>query len=171
MGRSFELDAPDHFTAGAVGPPGARVFYLQARQAGALLTLRCEKEQVRALGEYLARLLARLPGAPEAAPADPALLEPVEPAWIVAALGAGNDPEQDRILLEARELLEEETGEAPATARFWISRAQAAALVDTVRALVKAGRPLCPVCHQPEDPGGHVCPRSNGRMVPPPAAG
>ena len=28
---SFEVDSPDHFTAGAVGPPGQRVFYLQSR--------------------------------------------------------------------------------------------------------------------------------------------
>jgi hypothetical protein len=33
MSDSFELDAPDTFTVGAVGPPGERVFYLQARQA------------------------------------------------------------------------------------------------------------------------------------------
>ena len=28
---SFDLPAPDVFTAGTVGPPGQRVFYLQAR--------------------------------------------------------------------------------------------------------------------------------------------
>ena len=32
----------EHFTAGAVGPPGQRVFYLQAGAAGELVTLRCE---------------------------------------------------------------------------------------------------------------------------------
>ena len=47
VSASFELDAPDHFTAGAVGPPGQRVFYLQAREGGTLVTLKCEKEQVR----------------------------------------------------------------------------------------------------------------------------
>ena len=68
MSASFQLDGPDHFTAGAVGAPGQRVFYLQAREAGTLVTLKCEKEQVAALGEYLGGLLARLPGS--AAPAD-----------------------------------------------------------------------------------------------------
>ena len=29
-------------------------------------------------------------------------------------------------------------------------------------ALVAAGRPPCPICGQPLDPDGHVCPRSNG---------
>ena len=41
---SFELESPDHFTAGAVGEPGERVFYLQAREAGGgLVTLKSEK--------------------------------------------------------------------------------------------------------------------------------
>jgi uncharacterized repeat protein (TIGR03847 family) len=169
MSDSFELDAPDHFTAGAVGPPGERVFYLQARQAGQLLTLKCEKEQVRALGEYLTELLAKFPAAAGEEPGDPALLEPVEAAWAIAALGAGYDQDGDRVVLEARELLEEETEEEPAVARFHITRTQAAAFVAGVRALVEAGRPLCPACSQPKDPSGHVCPRSNGHVVRRPA--
>ena len=51
MSQSFDFDAPDHFTAGAVGQPGQRVFYLQARQARELVSLKSEKEQVRALAE------------------------------------------------------------------------------------------------------------------------
>ena len=49
MSASFEFGAPDHFTAGAIGPPGQRVFYLQSREKGTLVTLKSEKEQVRAL--------------------------------------------------------------------------------------------------------------------------
>ena len=169
MSESFEFDAPDHFTVGAVGPAGQRVFYLQARQARGLLTLKCEKEQVRALGDYLAGFLARLPAAPGEASSDTALLEPVDAAWTVAALGAGYDEDAGRIVLEARELAEEDAGEEPAVARFHITRAQAAAFVERVRALVQAGRPICPACHQPKDPDGHVCPRGNGHVVRPPA--
>ncbi|RPH85352.1 MAG: DUF3090 family protein, partial [Candidatus Rokuibacteriota bacterium] len=39
MSASFQLEAPDHFTAGAVGSPGQRVFYLQAREADTMVTL------------------------------------------------------------------------------------------------------------------------------------
>ena len=98
---------------------------------------------------------------------DAALLEPVDPAWIVAALGAGYDRDGDRVVLEARELLEEETSEEPAVARFHITRAQAAAFVERVPALMQAGRPICPVCHHPKDPDGHVCSRSNGHVASP----
>ena len=52
-----------------------------------------------------------------------------------------------------------------ATARFLITRAQASAFVERARSLLKAGRPICPMCSQPKDPGGHICPRSNGHAV------
>ena len=60
MSDSFDFSTPDLFTAGAIGPPGQRVFYLQTREEETLVTLKCEKEQVRVLGEYLGRLLERL---------------------------------------------------------------------------------------------------------------
>jgi uncharacterized repeat protein (TIGR03847 family) len=163
---SFELDAPDHFTAGAVGEPGERVFFLQARESsgGALVTLRSEKEQVRVLSEYLSRLLSRLPSAREDAPPDLDLIEPLEPAWVVASIGLGYDEASDRILIEASEFVEEE-GDEPATARFRITRGQATGFVVRAQELMKGGRPLCPFCSQPMDPGGHICPRSNGHIV------
>ncbi len=170
MAASFDFDAPDHFTVGALGPPGQRVFYLQARQAGTLHSLKCEKEQVRALSDYLARLLASLPpGDPGDAPVDLALIEPLDVLWAVAALGAGFDGRRERVIIEAREQVEDDAeGEAePAVGRVTLSRAHAAAFVAHAQAVVQAGRPLCPACHQPKDPAGHVCPRSNGHVVRP----
>jgi len=175
---SFQLDGPDHFTAGAVGPPGQRVFYLQAREASTMVTLKCEKEQVAALGEYLGGLLARLPATSQTADEKRELLQPFEAAWPVGSLGVGYDGERDRIVVVANERVEqdddEEEGEAaaetpgapePASARFAITRAQAAAFVERARTLQRAGRPTCPMCGEPKDPAGHVCPRSNGHAV------
>ena len=71
-----------------------------------------------------------------------------------------------RIVVVANEQLQEEReGEEAATARFQITRVQAAAFVERARALIKAGRPVCPFCSQPKDAGGHVCPRTNGYLV------
>ncbi len=171
MSTSYELDGPDHFTAGAVGAPGERAFYLQAREAGRVVTLKAEKEQVRALGEYLAGVLVRVGAAGIAAGAgggEAKLLEPFAEAWAIGAIAVGYDGNRDRILIEARELQEEETegtaAREPATARFAISRAQAAAFVERARALMKTGRPTCPMCDQTLTPG-HVCPRANGHAV------
>jgi uncharacterized repeat protein (TIGR03847 family) len=174
VSASFQLDGPDHFTAGAVGPPGQRVFYLQAREADTLVTLKCEKEQVAALGEYLGGLLARLPGGAAGAGDKPELLQPIEAAWPVGSLGVGYDGDRDRIVVVANERVEEEEDEEgqetgatpePASARFAITRAQAAAFVERARTLQRAGRPTCPMCGEPKDATGHACPRSNGHVV------
>jgi uncharacterized repeat protein (TIGR03847 family) len=185
VSESFELTAPDLFTAGTVGPPGQRTFYLQAREQATVVTLKVEKEQVGALAEYLATLLAKLPTPADVVVDDLSLVEPIAPAWAVRSLGVGYDEAGDRVLIVAEELVEtgegagedepaedpeEEAAEEPggdeaetgASARFHVSPAQASAFVERVRALVKAGRPPCAICGRPLNPGGHVCPRSNG---------
>jgi len=103
---SYDFEAPDFFTTGTVGVPGRRTFYLQAREAGNVVTLKLEKEQIRALAEYLAKLLNDLPK-PGALPRDMALLEPVSEAWVVGSLGVAYDESADRILIVAEELTEE----------------------------------------------------------------
>jgi uncharacterized repeat protein (TIGR03847 family) len=177
VSESFDVQAPDHFTAGAVGPPGQRVFYVQAREAGSLITLKAEKEHVGGLAEYLEGLLAKSPVASGELPRDLGLLEPIAPAWAIGAVGVGYDEAADRVLVVANELVEQDESEereeeeeesaeerAPqgATARFRITRAQAARFAERARALMKAGRPTCQVCGGPIDPGGHLCPRRNG---------
>ena len=115
MSESFDLESPDHFTVGTIGPPGQRVFYLQAREHGAVVTLKVEKEQVNALAEYLGTLLSRLPGeAPaDAAAADVPLLEPVDPVWAVASIGVGYDESSERVVIVAQEFVPgtEDTGD------------------------------------------------------------
>ena len=175
MSESFEMLAPDYFTTGAIGEPGKRVFYLQGRQARTVVTLKVEKEHVRALAEYVSGLLARVKAAAGTArhPAD--LIEPIEAVWDVGSLAVGYDESLDRVVVEASELIEPEEAEEegapaperesdPAMARFRITRAQAAAFVERANELMKGGRPTCPVCSRPMDPEGHVCPRANGHV-------
>ena len=170
MSVSFDFEEPDHFTAGAIGKPGERVFYLQAREKTVLVTLKCEKEQVRALAEYLSGLITKL-GAPKGAiPTEMDLVPFAEPAWIVASMGVGYDEERGRIVVDAHELFEEEeegqrAGEEPASGRVRITPEQAQAFADRAKELMKGSRPNCPVCSGPMDPTGHVCPRSNGHIV------
>jgi len=168
---SYQLAEPDHFTAGTVGVPGQRTFYLQARERRRLVTLKCEKEQVSALAEYLAGLVAKLPkNAVEGEAGRGTLLEPIESAWTVASIGVGYDEGSGRIVVVANEQVDdEEEGAAPsaepASARFAITKAQAVAFVERARGLVKAGRATCSMCGEPKDPAGHVCPRANGHVV------
>ena len=159
MSTSFEMPEVDVLTTGAIGLPGQRVFYLQARHGEQVLSLRLEKTQVAALVTYLGALLADLPP-PVDPPTDLELEEPVVPEWVVGSLGVSYDEDADRVVLLAEELVEE--GEEAAQARITATREQVAALSMRGAEAVAAGRPPCPLCGQPLDPEGHTCPRLNG---------
>jgi uncharacterized repeat protein (TIGR03847 family) len=159
VSSSFEIDEVDHLTAGAIGPPGQRVFYLQAGQGAQVVSLRLEKAQVAALVAYLAGMLADMP-TPGPLPTALDLVEPVVAEWVVASLGVTYDEDADRVVIVAEELVEE--GEEAAHARISATREQVAALSMHGAEAVAAGRPPCPLCGQPLDPEGHTCPRLNG---------
>jgi uncharacterized repeat protein (TIGR03847 family) len=170
MSESFELPDLESFTAGTIGEPGKRVFYLQARSGAQVVTLRLEKAQVAALAEYLAELLSDLPTpSPSEIPDDMELLEPVVAEWIVGQIGVVFDETRDRMLIRADEIATvDEEGEPlvdppeGGVARFALTRGQVAAFVVRAATLVASGRPPCPLCGRPLDPEGHMCIKTNG---------
>jgi uncharacterized repeat protein (TIGR03847 family) len=169
VSSSFDLPDVERFTAGTVGPPGARVFYLQITAGGQVVSLRLEKAQVAALAGYLAELLADLPTpSPEEIPAQADLVEPVVAEWVVGQLGVAFDESRDRMVIRADEVVDDE-GEAGVeaaggggSARFALTRPQVAGFVVHAATLVVAGRPPCPLCRRPLDPEGHMCVKTNG---------
>lgn len=167
MPSPYDVVNCEHFTAGAVGPPGGRVFYLQAAGDGQLVTLRCEKQQVAALAESLDRVLTDLPERPGGpVPNAAELREPVSAAWVVGGLGLGYDEDHDRLILLIEELVEEPDEDAapPAqsTARWIVTRELVRAFVEGAETLMAGGRPQCPLCGRPMDPDGHTCIKTNG---------
>lgn len=163
----IDLDPVDRITADAIGPPGQRVFYLQARGAGRLVTLLVEKQQVELLAASLIQLVARTGHPVEEEPSDEAmeLEQPVVPEWRAGRLSIGYEESRDRVILEVEELVEEDEEEAeqdPERVRFWTSREQAVALARHGAAVCARGRPRCELCGNPIEPGGHVCPALNG---------
>ncbi len=169
MTSSFEFADPDHFCTGAVGPKGQRVFYLQAREAGAIVSLKLEKQQVSALADYLERLLEDLPESREPSRPAPQLVEPLLLSWAIGGLGVIYNERTDRIILVAEELLADDEQErpeadeppAPAEGRFHLSRPQISAFIAQARVIVAAGRPPCPYCGRPFDPVSGFCPCAN----------
>lgn len=166
MGESFELDAVDWITAGAVGEPGRRTFYVQARRGNDLLAVVVEKAQVQWLSRHAQQLLAQagVTVTPDDLDADAQqLLEPVVPVWRAGALGLGMDDDGERFLLEVEELVAEEEGE-PGRIRMFCTRSQIIAMSAYAAFAVEAGaRESCRFCGRPIDPvDGHVCPAANG---------
>lgn len=166
MSRSFELPEAEWATVGAVGEPGQRTFYIQARQDTQLLTLKLEKQQVAAIAEFLAEVLADLPAPEDATSGREDLAEPVLAEWAVGTLQLAYDSTADRIVVLAEEigLEDEEEAEDPdrGVARIGLTRASAAMIVRVGAELVQAGRPTCVLCGRPMDPEGHSCPKTNG---------
>lgn len=166
MGVFFEFDEVDGFGVGAIGEPGQRVFYLQAKAGSLQLDIKCEKQQVAAIAEYLRKVLNDLP-APDPASIDAGITAPLNPAFVLGPVGLGYNREHDRLMLQFDEIVVEDEASSEADAldrghlRVFISRAQALAFCNRAEAVVTAGRPPCPWCNGPLDPGGHVCPRMN----------
>ena len=153
-------EEPDAFTTGAVGEPGQRVFYLQAREGAYTTSVKLEKQQVMALAEYLGGLLHDLP-APDQVPEAPELVDPVVPDWTVGTIGVAYDNDRDRIVIVADELMPDEDDVSGATLRIAATRSQVRALIDRAESLMAGGRPPCRLCGAPLDPTGHACPRAN----------
>jgi uncharacterized repeat protein (TIGR03847 family) len=169
---SYEFPEVDAFTPGTVGPTGQRVFYLQLRRGAEVVTLKAEKQQVAALADYLESVLRDL--APPGAPVPREALQLAEPAiaeWSIGTIGLAYDEEIDRMIVVVEELVEvdpdtDEPVREGGSARVRLTREQVAGFIARARELVAAGRPECPICGQPMDPEGHVCPRSNGHKKP-----
>jgi uncharacterized repeat protein (TIGR03847 family) len=169
----FDLNPVDRITADAIGQPGKRVFYLQARKGRRLVTLICEKEHVQGLAIAIEQLLLSLAkgNADAAAEPDPIILEgmdlevPMEPVFRVGQVNLGYDETSGRLVVIAYELLEEGDDATPSVARFWATTAQMRALSIHGQEVVARGRPICAMCGEPIDPEGHFCPRRNGHRT------
>ena len=78
MSDSFDFRTASHFTVGAIGEPGRRVFFLQAGDQHEHVSLKLEKQQAIALATFLRTVLDDMP-VPDNDPRPMALVNPVEP--------------------------------------------------------------------------------------------
>lgn len=174
MSDQHDFDHVDAFTTGAVGRPGQRTFFLQARAGGRRITVKCEKQQVAALAQYLRGLLNDLPpAADQPLVAAMELIDPIEPEFVLGPIGLGYDRDTDRFVVqleeaappgadEPDELLEPDDDLLDrGRLRAALTRGQVQAFCERSDRVVSAGRPTCRFCGGPIDPDGHACPRMN----------
>ena len=110
------------------------------------------------------------------------LEEPVDEAFRAGTLSLAWDGSLPEVVIEALAMTEEDEapeglGETldrptrewddadpsgPDVLRVHLTADEAAAFARAAQGLVAAGRPPCPLCGQPLDPQGHLCPRRNG---------
>ena len=174
----FFFDQPRRFVVGTVGQPGERTFFLQASDGGRVVSVALEKGQVVVLADRMEQLLSEMAEQagvqlPDQIVTDTDPLDsPIDEEFRVAAMGLAYDAEENLIVVEAQAPAEtaeeaeatllEDTDDGPDALRVRIAHQAAVGFVERARRVVEAGRPPCPLCNQPLDPAGHICPRSNG---------
>ncbi len=175
MSDSFEFREVTHFTAGAIGDPGERIFYLQIGDDSTTVTVKLEKQQVKALAQFLKGVLDDLPSISTPASSTP-LISPTIPEWTVGQIAVGVDEADSEVVLVIGELVTEDDDDDEldleedilmidedegAKVRAHIGVDHAASFIVTSDELMNRGRPPCRLCGQPLDPAGHACPRLN----------
>lgn len=163
----MELDRVERITADAIGEPGARTFYIQARQGDVLVTVVVEKEQVQLLAASILEVLSRTgqeTGDPQEV--DTELEQPFEPLWRAGRLSIGYQEDTGMLQLEMEELLPPESEEEGDVLKLWATSEQMLALARHGAEVSTKGRPTCELCGNPIDPEGHACPATNGHKKP-----
>lgn len=182
------FDPPERFVAGTVGEPGARTFFLQARDGARVVSVALEKQQVAALAERIDELLdevmtearteAVIPAVAPVGLADEDPLDlPIAEEFRAGTMTLSWDPQAERVVIEVFPVGEELVGlsdaedveeiqldEAEPSEVFVvrIDAGHARAFVQRAERVLGAGRPDCPFCGHPIDADGHLCVRANG---------
>lgn len=166
-------------TVDAIGQPGERVFYLQGRSPEQSITLLVEKFQIQTLALAIENLMFDLeekePGLAKASPffnEEEMILEPpMDPLFRVGELSLGYQPEQDLLILIAKEataaLEGTDSEDNLSEVRFWCTRSQLWALGRWGIELASRGRPIWPSTGEPILPPGQFSPKNNGHKTTP----
>ena len=160
----FEYTNPRRVVAGTVGQPGERVFYLQVEQDSRITSVKMEKQQVAILAEQLDELVdAQCVSKFDAGTIDAAALAmPLDSEFSADAIAIKYRQGDDFIVIEVTG--EPEDADVPSTLAVHLPLKQVRAFTERCRRVVAAGRKPCPICEQPLDPAGHICPRANGYL-------
>ncbi|MGH3544455.1 MAG: DUF3090 family protein, partial [Mycobacteriales bacterium] len=154
-----------------VGEPGERAFYLQVIADQRVISVALEKVQVALLAQRLGELLreaskrlgVEVPDDVTELVDTKPMVSPVDEEFRVGTLGLVWDTADQSVLVEALAVADDEVPEEDRDLlRVRLAPARARAFIERAAAIIMAGRLPCPLCGQPLDAAGHICPRSNG---------
>ena len=170
--------SPERFLAGTIGVPGEREFFLQVVDGRRVLSVSCEKQQVAVLADRLGfadQEVGRRFGAEAGDGRGRQRGLRWTPRWTPssgsARWGWPGTASASQVIVELLALTEEEVGEdivledredGPDALRVFLTLAEARDFARHAEPVVAAGRPPCPLCGNPLDTDGHICPRLNG---------
>jgi uncharacterized repeat protein (TIGR03847 family) len=169
--QEIDINPVDWITIDAIGQPGERTFYIQAKKEDQTMTILVDKLQVQTLcvgaEQFLQEIVQKFanlkPSSADYVEEKMHIQPPVDPFFRAGEIGLSYDSEEDRAILVIREILTDQASEEEINeVHFWCSRAQLAAVSRWGIEVASRGRPVCPQCGEPMDPSGHLCPKKNG---------
>lgn len=162
------LGPADNFAIEAVGQPGDRRFRILVQGPGGDATIWLEKEDMSRLALSVERLLQMVQRNVEEAASRTINMEELpgespshsfefqSGSWAVGYLESAHVIE-----FQAHDIEDED--DTQPRLRFWATMAQSQDWSTRAIEVYSAGRPRCPLCQGPMNPGSnHVCPMSNG---------
>jgi uncharacterized repeat protein (TIGR03847 family) len=156
FGPALSIDAE------SVGVPGQRRFRLLVSAGTHSASIWMEKQQLAGIGTWFEEVLEKLDRENPSKEPDVQPLpigEAFEVEFRASQIGLGYAEEDGLFAIHAFD----ESGAAGGPAfRCLINRGQSRVLSRKIAEVIAGGRPTCPLCGAPIDPGGHVCPRANG---------
>lgn len=169
MAVVHRFDPPDRFVAGTVGEPGARTFFIQARDGARLVSVALEKQQVEVLATRVEELLDQVhqddpsieTGSGQVGDDSDPLDTPIDEEFRVGTMTLTWDPSLARVVVEMIPV-DADDDEPDEMVVVHLSAAHARAFARRASVVVGAGRPTCPFCGNSIDPAGHLCVRANG---------
>jgi uncharacterized repeat protein (TIGR03847 family) len=156
---NYVFSSPERVMVGTRGEVGARLFLLQAREGRRLIVVKCEKQQLAALAQWLGVAITEM-GRPGHLPEDLALEAEYEPDLVMGDVSLAVDAEARHVDVVIDSVDDEDQ------LLLTLSAEWAGALAIAIVRLIEAGRPPCPLCGGPLDARGHDCPRTNGHRAP-----
>ncbi len=175
----YDLNPCAHIVADAIGEPGKRTFFLQARAGSQVVSIVMEKHEVGSLAVSILQLLEELeksyPHLLQTNSTKGVLhpIQPMDPLFRVGQLTIGYDEDDDMIWLvakaqmvnDANELVDPNRDDVPGV-RFVASRDKMRAMSEHALEIMSQGRPVCPLCGRAIDRAGHFCARTDGQAMP-----
>ncbi len=174
----LDLNPCIRLTIDAIGKPGQRTFFIQGETDNETVTLIFEKIQLQSLIVAIIRFIEDLhqkhPDLDhengEFTESTMRISPPVDPLFRIGEINLAYESEQDKVCLVTNEIIFEQNDPPmllseqveARTVNFWCTRDQLSQLANWGVDLVQRGRPICPLCNEPIEPEGHLCPKKNG---------